>query len=130
VRPPAFALVAMLAVAACGDDHGGPTPLDAPGSGSGSAIRACDDIVIDETGLTLASIDVLVTMFDGRACVAPLEGGIPSLNQECQYGAYLFVCGQSSGLSQFGCSCTGGSLECSNGERIKEGQERLCDGGM
>lgn len=110
-------------VAACGDQYGDDDPAN------GTPIRACDDI--DVTGMTSANIDTFVAMYEGRPCERPLEGGISGLQQECQYGATLTVCGQSSGLSQFGCSCGfENRLSCSNGERFKEGQERLCDGGM
>lgn len=116
-------VVLILVLAGCGDEHG--PPIDADDT---QVIRSCDDI--DASGLTSATIDALVAMFDGRPCQAPLEGGIPGLLQECQYGQTLFVCGQSSGLSQFGCWCPGGLLSCSNGERIKQQQELLCDAGV
>lgn len=116
------ALVCTLA--ACGDDRGRQA-VDAAEVDAPATIRACRDI--DATGLTSATIDELVARYTGRPCIAPLEGGISSLQQECQYGALLTVCGQSSGLSQFGCRCSfGGQLTCSNGETIKADQERLC----
>lgn len=111
-------MIAMIVTAACnsgsGDDAGDP-------------IRACSEI--DETGLTRANIEEFVARYQGQPCVAPLVGGIPGLLQECQYGTSLTICGGSSGLSQFGCSCGDGRLHCGNGEAIKEQQERLCDAG-
>lgn len=121
----------FLSLAACDDGGGDDLPLviDATDSPSASVIDSCTDI--DATGLNSANIDTFVAAYHGRPCTQPLEGGITGLLQECQYGDYLWVCGQSSGLSQFGCSCSGGALHCSNGEEIKRQQERLCgDGGM
>ena len=109
-----------LVVTGCGDDGGGDDI-------AGDPIRACAEI--DATGLVSATIDQFVARYQNQPCVAPLAGGVTSLLQECQYGGSLTVCGGSSGLSQFGCSCSGGRLTCSNGEAIKEQQERLCDAG-
>ncbi|MBK9034661.1 MAG: hypothetical protein IPL61_25915 [Myxococcales bacterium] len=114
-----FISLALVVTLGC-DSSGGDDTTD--------PIRACTEI--DATGITSATIDQLVARYQGQACVEPLAGGISGLLQECQYGTSLTVCGGSSGLSQFGCSCSGGHLTCSNGEAIKEAQERLCDAGV
>lgn len=116
---------ALVSVVAACDDEDRP-PVDAPGT---APITACADI--DAAGLTSDTIDGLVAAYNGRACQGPLAGGTSGSLQECHYGEYLFVCGQSAGLWQFGCTCGGDQLSCSNGERIKAGQEALCaDGGV
>lgn len=115
----AFLLCAVV-LAACdggsGDDDG-----------VGAAVTSCSDL--DVANLNSNNVEEFVAAFQGRPCTAPLTGGVGSLLQECQYGAPLTVCGQSSGLSELGCSCSEGHLTCSNGLAIKEGQERLCDAG-
>ncbi len=120
MRSAAVAL-ALVALAACGDSSSSRTVDAATG---GPAIAACADV--DATTLTSATIDDLVARYQGRACTSPLAGGDRGLQQECQYGAQLSVCGQSAGLAQLGCRCEEGGLFCSNGEAIKAGQERLC----
>lgn len=125
-------VVLVFGLVACdgdGDGADGAPVIDAPPAViDASQISACSDIHAE--GLTSATIDALVAEYNGLPCTSPLEGGIASLQHECGYGAYLFVCGQSSGLHQFGCMCADDHLFCSNGEEIKRQQELLCgDGG-
>ncbi len=124
-------LITVLLIAACGGADelipiDAPTVVDVAQIDADLSIRRCDQI--DATGLTSGTIDALVTQYDGRPCVAPLEGGIPSQLHECGYGGSLTVCGQSSGLRQFGCACNSGALDCSNGEAIKAAAEMTCGG--
>ena len=124
-----FACSIALLFAACGgaDEFvpiDAPTVVDVAQIDADQSIRRCDQI--DATGVTSGTIDALVTQYDGRPCGGPLEGGISGALHECGYGTSLFVCGQSSGLYQFGCACEGTALHCSNGEAIKAQQEMLC----
>ncbi len=129
------ALVATALVAGCASSSAPASDAGATSDGADATddaptvVTACAQI--DAAGLTTANIDAFVARWSGTRCRGPLAGGDPSLLQQCRYGGDLLVCGQSSGLRWFGCSCASGAvLDCIDGVELARQQEERCrDGG-